>query len=537
MSFLEGLIYIVWRGLAIGVIISAPMGPVGILCVQRTLEKGRKPGLFTGIGAAISDLFYCLLTGFGLSLIEDFLKANQNLIQIVGSIVIAAFGVYLFKSNPSRNLKKPDTSRTSGKRDIIKGFLFTVSNPLIIFLIIGLFARFNFLLPEISLPQYIIGYLCIILGALGWWWLVSFFVNKVRAHFNLRSMWLINKVTGSIIMIFAIVGIVTAITNMASAARPGAIYINPARETAEWNHDRDSNFISLPVGDFTLKMRVDGLTDKRGSAIVLKSCGNGIGDDSERLEFNLIKDHDPYDELYPVVLAVKAVRAGKILEENSMRLDGTAGETVAVRLSVRDGNIAMQAGDREYVTLLEFPLPTWQPDSVGFVRRPGSGAEAGYISLEPAGVDATQLVSVNYDFSNADVRKSFFSRTTDPLEGYWEVYDRTLEDSKLRMGGNYRLAIAGTGKDYAMFYMAGAKKNPGKWRAGTVKGMLKTTAHKNVFEVDWIDPAGALIEGETKAQFTPPDMLTFNFIDHASTLRLRKVDAIISDDDLERTDM
>jgi len=168
MDILEGILYMFWRGIAIGVIISAPMGPVGILCVQRTLEKGRSTGFFTGVGAAISDLFYCLLTGFGLSFIEEFLKANQNVIQIIGSVVLVVFGVYLFRSNPSRTLKKPDAMRTSRRRDILQGFLFTFSNPLIIFLIIGLFARFNFLLPEISLVQYGVGFVSIFAGALMW---------------------------------------------------------------------------------------------------------------------------------------------------------------------------------------------------------------------------------------------------------------------------------------------------------------------------------------------------------------------------------
>ena len=112
MGFFEGILYMLWRGLAIGVIISAPMGPVGILCVQRTLEKGRYTGFFTGIGAALSDLFYCLLTGFGLSFIEEFLKANQNAIQIIGSVVLVVFGIYLFRSNPARTLKKPDAARS-----------------------------------------------------------------------------------------------------------------------------------------------------------------------------------------------------------------------------------------------------------------------------------------------------------------------------------------------------------------------------------------------------------------------------------------
>ena len=85
MGLIESLIYIMTRGIAIGVLISAPMGPVGILCIQRTLDKGRRAGFFTGIGAALSDLFYCLLTGFGLSFIEEFLERNQNVIHWWGA--------------------------------------------------------------------------------------------------------------------------------------------------------------------------------------------------------------------------------------------------------------------------------------------------------------------------------------------------------------------------------------------------------------------------------------------------------------------
>lgn len=217
MGLLEGIIYMIWRGIAIGVIISAPMGPVGILCIQRTLDKGRREGLYTGIGAALSDLFYCLMTGFGLSFIEEFLERNQNVIQLVGSAVLIGFAIYLFRKNPAKDIKKPtEPSKNSPKKSILAGFLFTFSNPLILFLIIGLFARFNFLLPEIRFYHYIIGFMAIYAGAFGWWWLVTFFVDKVRAHFNLRSMWLINRIIGIIILIFAVVGIVSGIIALAS---------------------------------------------------------------------------------------------------------------------------------------------------------------------------------------------------------------------------------------------------------------------------------------------------------------------------------
>lgn len=207
----------IWRGVAIGILISAPMGPVGILCIQRTLDKGRKAGFYTGVGAAISDLFYCLLTGFGLSFIEQFLERNQNVITLLGSAVLIGFSIYLFKKNPAQSLKKPIKEEASTKKNVLTGFLFTVSNPLILFLIIGLFARFSFTLPEIKWFHYIIGFISILAGAVAWWWIITFSIDKVRAHFNLRSMWLINRIIGVIILIFAIVGIVTGISNLVTA--------------------------------------------------------------------------------------------------------------------------------------------------------------------------------------------------------------------------------------------------------------------------------------------------------------------------------
>ena len=215
MGFFESLFYVIWRGIAIGIMISAPMGPVGILCIQRTLDKGKRQGFFTGVGAAISDLFYCILTGFGLSFIEVFLERNQNIIQLAGSAVLIAFAIYLFKKNPASSLKTPQEDiQFSPHKSILGGFLFTFSNPLILFLIIGLFARFNFSIPEISFYYYIAGYIAIFFGAILWWEFVTFSVNKLRAHFNVRSMWLINRIIGIIILLFAIVGIVTGITNL-----------------------------------------------------------------------------------------------------------------------------------------------------------------------------------------------------------------------------------------------------------------------------------------------------------------------------------
>ena len=201
-------LYTIIRGLAIGILVSAPMGPIGILCIQRTLNKGRWSGFVTGLGAALSDLIYALLTGLGMSIVIEFIEANQN---ILGSLVLVGFGLYLYRQNPAKNIRKANSSINTFTQDFITAFLLTFSNPLILFLYIGLFARFNFFLPESQLGHHVVGYLSILLGAVSWWFLITYVINKVRARFNVRSIWLINRGIGIIIIIMSIVGFVWGI--------------------------------------------------------------------------------------------------------------------------------------------------------------------------------------------------------------------------------------------------------------------------------------------------------------------------------------
>ena len=211
---MERLLEIIPCGLLIGILISAPMGPIGMLCIQRTLNKGRWPAFYTGIGAALSDIVYCLLTGLGISFITDFIEHNQSEVQILGGIVLNAIGVYLFRKNPTRSLKPVVESGNKFWKNLVTGFLFTFSNPLILFFIIGLFARFNFIQQDDHAYHYIAGYISIFLGALIWWYVVTLFVNSVRNHFNVRSMWIINRVIGSVLIGMAIFGFILAINDL-----------------------------------------------------------------------------------------------------------------------------------------------------------------------------------------------------------------------------------------------------------------------------------------------------------------------------------
>ncbi len=199
------------KGLIVGVVVSAPLGPVGVLCIQRTLNKGRWYGFVTGLGAALSDIIYALVTGYGMSFMDEFLTKHQVLLQIVGSIMLFLFGIYTFRSNPVHSIRPTSTNRGSYLHNFITAFFVTFSNPLIIFLFIGLFARFSFVMPGSPLAFQLVGYLAIILGALLWWFGITFFVSKVRTRFNLRGIWMLNRIIGVVVMLSSVVGLIYTI--------------------------------------------------------------------------------------------------------------------------------------------------------------------------------------------------------------------------------------------------------------------------------------------------------------------------------------
>ena len=192
MIQIETIFDILWKGFIIGVIVSAPLGPVGVLCIQRTLNKGRWYGFVTGIGASLSDIAYALLTGYGMSFVFDYVNKNIFYLQLFGSILLLAFGIYTFRSNPVQSIRPVSTNK----------------GPLIIFLFVGLFARFAFVSEGVLVFEAVTGYLAIALGALAWWFGITFFVNKVRTQFNLRGIWILNRIIGSIVIVVSVVGLV-----------------------------------------------------------------------------------------------------------------------------------------------------------------------------------------------------------------------------------------------------------------------------------------------------------------------------------------
>lgn len=144
-----------------------------------------------------------------MGVVVNFVEANQAPLQLGGSLVLAVFGYYIYQSNPVRNLRKQKERRLSFTQDFITAFLLTFSNVLIVLLYIGLFARFGFILPDHSVGMIVGGVGCIGIGAVCWWLFITYIVSKLRKWFNVRGIWLMNRIVGSIIIALSIIGVVS----------------------------------------------------------------------------------------------------------------------------------------------------------------------------------------------------------------------------------------------------------------------------------------------------------------------------------------
>jgi Putative threonine efflux protein len=215
LPFHIDIVDLVFKGILIGMIASAPMGPVGILCVQRTLNKGRWYGFITGIGASVSDIIYALITGAGMSFVMDIINNHQNKfwLQLSGSIMLLVFGVICWRSNPTKNMHHSGKNKGTLVHNGVTAFLVTFSNPLIIFLFMGLFAQFAFVIPDHPFEMFI-GYLSIVAGALLWWFGLTWLVDKIRNIFDESGILIINRIIGCVVIVFSLIVLFGTVFNL-----------------------------------------------------------------------------------------------------------------------------------------------------------------------------------------------------------------------------------------------------------------------------------------------------------------------------------
>lgn len=500
---LGDLLFMILRGVLIGIVVSAPMGPVGIFCIQRTLDKGRKPGFFTGVGAAVSDLIYCILTGFCLSFIEEFISTNRSPIQIIGASVLIGFGIWLIKKQPDGRIAADvGRSSTSVEGDILKGFALTFSNPLILFLIIGLFAQFNFVVEGMTIWHYMLGFIGIIAGALGWWWVVTFFVDKLRGHFTRRTMKLINTVVGVIILIFAAVGIISA--------------------TSAYAHGADSP----PHHTMSAAFRVADKSMNGWTALFVDADGAGL-----LLRVQPRSEAEPFGDSDRDALMVTATsvgargRAGEVLAKISLtdNIDPYRGFN-AWRLVRDESAWQLFAGNREYLSVFSFCM------EMGRALRPEVRADSGGVIeaeiMEMSMSDEVDLTPVWYDVDEA---LGTFAAQDSKIPGLYSLFDYDHDTQYARLGGQYRIAVlpSDAADEFDVVYVDGATVYSDMWRKGMRKGLLKASPFGNVYDVEWIDSEGNAMVHDIQADFDPLlQIVTVRFPYQNTILRFRKVPSV-----------
>ena len=205
------MIEIIIKGILIGLCISVPLGPIGMLTIQRTLNRGQKYGIATGLGATTSDLIYTIITLFFLSFVLDFIEEHRLIIQLSGSFVVAIFGWYIFRSNPATQPKPNETIKHSLFGDFMTSFGLTLSNPFVLFVLIALFARFAFIGNKTTLLVSVIGISSILGGAILWWSLLTFLVSKFKSKLNMRELKIINQIVGLVIIGIGVVGFILSL--------------------------------------------------------------------------------------------------------------------------------------------------------------------------------------------------------------------------------------------------------------------------------------------------------------------------------------
>ena len=193
------------KGIIVGLGASIPLGPIGVLCIQRTLSKGKWSGFATGMGASISDIIFSAIALLGLSFVNDFLTTYREWVMVFGGAVVTGFGVKIFITNPIKQIKRVKEGNHQYIQDFASSFLMTITNPGAIFLIIGMFAFIGIDTGEYEFGLVIAPALMgVFIGTLGWWFALSTIIYLFRNKFRLKQLLITNWIAGVIVMAIGI---------------------------------------------------------------------------------------------------------------------------------------------------------------------------------------------------------------------------------------------------------------------------------------------------------------------------------------------
>ncbi|MCR5003152.1 MAG: LysE family transporter [Bacteroidales bacterium] len=187
----------------IGMCASAPIGPAAILVIQKSLSYGHKTGFITGLGATTVDTICATVSIFFLAIAEEFIDAHENVIMVVGGIVVAIVGFCMAFSDPFRKMKECDGYSRASVKDYAQAVITAASNPGAVFIMMALFAFFNVgpLEHDMTVAPVI---LAVSAGSMTYWFFFSGGFSHIRHHLNLSTLLWLNRIAGIIIILIGI---------------------------------------------------------------------------------------------------------------------------------------------------------------------------------------------------------------------------------------------------------------------------------------------------------------------------------------------
>lgn len=221
LQFVESEIMVLdmLKGFLVGVCASAPIGPIAILVVQKSLSKGRKSGFVTGLGASVVDTLYASIAIFALAFAQKFIDDHRNVILLAGGAVLIIVGISMAFSDPFRKMRanqEPDIS----PKDFGQAVAMGLSNPMAIFVMFTLFAFFGLAndAPHNWSVAPII--LSVSLGSVTYWFSMSWLLSRFRGTFRLRTILWISRITGAVVVIIGIALLVQGLFNVLFRGMP-----------------------------------------------------------------------------------------------------------------------------------------------------------------------------------------------------------------------------------------------------------------------------------------------------------------------------
>lgn len=199
-----------FKGIVIGLAIAAPVGPIGILCIRRTLAYGRASGFVSGLGAATADFAYGTIAAFGLTFISDFLLRESFWLRLIGGIFLLYLGSKTFTAKTQEDPRvQADEPKSKLLADYSSTFALTLTNPATIFSFLAIFAAFGVASAKTNYSLAVVLAIGVLLGSAMWWLFLSGVTGLLKDRLQAGGLNAINKASGAVLAVFGLLALVS----------------------------------------------------------------------------------------------------------------------------------------------------------------------------------------------------------------------------------------------------------------------------------------------------------------------------------------